>query len=101
MVHESVERFPETAPGNFPFEFVSTNLNLSRENSLFGGGKCSSQLVFVEPALIQLFELIPPSRGGSTDQIHGITAGWFRWIGVTQQIADTVFFSLEDVVRQN
>src|SRR5438093_195020 len=101
MVHDGFERFSEAASGDFPFELVSTGLNLARENSFFGRVKCSSQLGFVEPAKIQLFQMIPSARGGLTDQVREITAGWVGWIGENEQIAYAVFFSVEEVGRQN
>src|SRR5216683_7263866 len=100
MVYDGVESFPEAASGNFPFEFVSTGLNLAWENSFFGRVKCSSQLVFVEPAIIQLLLVIPPVRSNSTDQVHDPAAGWIGRIEI-EQIAHAIFLSVEEVGGQH
>ena len=95
-MHDGFERFPEAASGDFPFELVSTGLNLARENSFFGRVKCSSQLVFVEPAIIQLLLVIPPVRRNSTDPVDEATAGWIGRIEI-EQIAHAIFLSVEEV----
>ena len=101
-MYDGVESFPEAASGNFPFEFVSTGLNLARENSFFGRVKCSSQLVFVEPAIIQLLLVIPPVRRSSTDQVHDTAAGWIGRIETEQfEFAHTILLSVEEVGGQN
>src|SRR3989442_7568240 len=100
MVHDGFERFPEAASGDFPFELVSTGLNLAWENSFFGRVKCSSQLVFVEPAIIQLLLVIPPVRRNSTDQVHETAAGWIGCIEI-EQITHAIFLPVAEVGGQN
>src|SRR5436309_121071 len=100
MVYGRVESFPEAASGNLPFKFAGTGLNLARENSFLGCVKRSSQLVFVEPAVIKLLLIIPPVRRDSTDQVHETAAGRIGQIEI-EQFAHAVFLSEEEVRGQN
>src|SRR6266542_2483392 len=100
MVHDGFESFPEAASGDFPFQLVSTGLNLAREHTVPGRVKCSSQLVFVEPAIIQLLLKIPPVRDDSTGQVEEIAGAWTRRIEI-KQFTQAVLLSVEEVRGQN
>ena len=89
--------FAKTAAGNFPFKFMGASCELFWENSFPGRVIRSSHLIFVEPAIINLFLIIPAVRGNSAKQIRHRSAETL----VIHQIAEPIFLPVQEISGQD